>query len=283
MKLHVLSDLHIEFAPFEPPPTEADIVILAGDTHVGIRGVEWAKQAFPKQPVLYVLGNHEYYGQALPKIISKLRTATEGSNVTVLENDLIVIDDVTFFGCTLWTDFRLLNRERIATYIAQTCMNDFKQIRVSPQYRHLRPTDTMALHLESKRLLQEAINSGTQIEVIITHHAPSGRSIPSAFGDAVLDDLLKAAYASALEKLVVESGAKVWVHGHLHTGSEYQLGNTRVICNPRGYPSEEFSKFKAELVIEVGKAKKVEFRYSVLAGWYSSPAKVFSPVFRLPD
>jgi predicted phosphodiesterase len=64
MKLHILSDLHVEFESFNPPETEAAVVILAGDIHVGKKGIDWAKASFSDKYVLYVLGNHEYYGRA---------------------------------------------------------------------------------------------------------------------------------------------------------------------------------------------------------------------------
>ena len=35
MKLQILSDLHIEFAPYEIVDTDADVVMLAGDIHLG--------------------------------------------------------------------------------------------------------------------------------------------------------------------------------------------------------------------------------------------------------
>lgn len=79
MRLHVLSDLHIEFDDFEPPETSADVVVLAGDTHVGVKGIEWAAQAFPDKPILYVPGNHEFYRQAIPKHIHWPRDYRVGS------------------------------------------------------------------------------------------------------------------------------------------------------------------------------------------------------------
>jgi hypothetical protein len=63
MRIHVLCDLHIEFKPFDPPDTNADVVNLAGDVHVKGKGLEWAKERFKDVPVLYVLGNHWYYGE----------------------------------------------------------------------------------------------------------------------------------------------------------------------------------------------------------------------------
>lgn len=101
MKIQVLSDLHIEFRPFDIPDTDADVVVLAGDIHLGIKGIIWAIKNISNKPVIYVLGNHEYYGQTYPKLIKKLKETSTGTNVQILENELIQIGGVNFLGCTL--------------------------------------------------------------------------------------------------------------------------------------------------------------------------------------
>lgn len=61
MRILVLSDLHVEFAPFEPnlKATDlADVVVLAGDIHQGVTGLTWARQNFPRKEIVYVAGNH---------------------------------------------------------------------------------------------------------------------------------------------------------------------------------------------------------------------------------
>lgn len=105
LKLHVLSDLHLEFAPFVPPSTDADVVVLAGDIHIRTHGVEWAKRTFPDKRVVYVAGNHEYYGKAIPHLTDKLRACAAGSNVSVLDEETVTIDGVRFVGATMWTDW----------------------------------------------------------------------------------------------------------------------------------------------------------------------------------
>jgi predicted phosphohydrolase len=132
MRLHILSDIHLEHAPFNPPKTEAEVVILAGDIHAGIKGITWAMVTFQNAPVAYILGNHEYYGQAIPKHIIKLKELAQGSNVHVLENDAFVLGDVVFLGCTLWTDFELFGNPRVAGFYATQSMTDYRKIRVSP-------------------------------------------------------------------------------------------------------------------------------------------------------
>lgn len=137
MKLHILSDLHNEFDLFSPPRTEADVVILVEDIHVGRKGIDWAKINFPDKPVIYVLGNHEYYSRAFPKHIADLKQLAKDTNIHVLENDSIVIAGVTFLRCILWMDFELFGDPRIAGYQATQAMTDYQKIRVSPQYRKL--------------------------------------------------------------------------------------------------------------------------------------------------
>jgi len=85
MKLHILSDLHLEFAEFDLPKTDADVTIISGDLHVGERGLGWALENIRNQEVIYVIGNHEYYRGAIPKLTDKLRMNSEGTNIHILE------------------------------------------------------------------------------------------------------------------------------------------------------------------------------------------------------
>lgn len=248
MKLYVLSDVHIEFEPFEPPVVDADLVILAGDVHVKNMGLIWAQEKFKDIPVVYVLGNHEYYGEALPKHLEKLKEQAAGTNVTILENQSFEFGGVTFLGCTLWTDFRLFGDPRIAGHEATQVMTDYKKIRVSPTCRKLRSIDTAGIHFKSIGWLKEQVDLKPKRKlVVVTHHAPSRRSIPEHYKE----DILSAAYASDLDEFVASSGADLWVHGHLHTQQDYTIGNTRVICNPRGYPDEPNDNFVPDLVVEI--------------------------------
>jgi predicted phosphodiesterase len=107
MRIHILSDLHLEFAPFQLVQLDADVIVLAGDIHTGVNGFKWIRETFPKQQIIYVLGNHEFYGQKIPKLTEELKAVSVGTNIHVLENDAIEIGDVIFLGATLWTDFRL--------------------------------------------------------------------------------------------------------------------------------------------------------------------------------
>ncbi|HEY0153413.1 MAG TPA: metallophosphoesterase [Longimicrobium sp.] len=247
MKIRVLSDLHMEFAPFDPPPVNADVVVLAGDVAPGLRGLAWARTAFGETPVVYVAGNHEYYRHAIPKLSDDLSREAAGSPVRFLENAEAVVAGVRFLGCTLWTDFDLFGDRLHSAAAAQAAMNDFKLIRMAPRYRRFGPGDARTLHLRSVRWLQERLSipfAGPT--VVVTHHAPSTRSC----APERVHDPLNAAYASDLESML-DGSAALWIHGHTHHCVDYDVGGTRVRSNQRGYPDEGVRGFDPGLVIDL--------------------------------
>lgn len=249
MRLHVLSDLHLEFEAFEPPAIEADLVVLAGDIGLGVRGIRWAKEAFGERPVVYIPGNHEYYRNAIPALTEKLLAEAAGSNVHVLDNGVLEFGGVSILGSTLWTDLALYGNPIIGAASVADVMMDFKLIRLSPQYRRLRPADTVVFHRRAVDWLQRELSARNGLSIVVTHHAPSAKSLsPFYEGDPV-----NAAFASDLETLVNEFQPSLWVHGHSHHSVDYHLGATRVLCNPRGYPDEQWSQFDPGLVVEVCK------------------------------
>jgi predicted phosphohydrolase len=248
MRLHVLSDVHLDFGPFTPPPTDADVVVLAGDVEMGSRGLPWIRAHFARRPVIYVLGNHEFYREATPALIDAMRAECRGANVHLLENEAVQIRGVTFLGCTLWTDFRLFGDPAIAGAFAAAAMNDYRLIRVSPHHRRLKGRDTARFHALSRRWLAEQLaRLDPARTVLVTHHAPSPRSLDPMFSD----DPLNAAYASNLETMIRASRVPLWIHGHIHRAADYIVGQTRVLANPRGYAGEESPGFQPGLVVEV--------------------------------
>jgi predicted phosphodiesterase len=248
MKLQILSDLHIEFAPYEIVDTDADVVILAGDIHLGDKGFKWASENIKDKEVIYVLGNHEFYKEATPRLFEKLRIKTKGTNIHVLENESFSIDGTRFLGCTLWTDFELLDTLDISIASADMQMNDYRKIRISPDYRKARPSFTVVWHKQSLRWLKEEVEKykGEKI-VMVTHHAPSIHSIPEEYRN----DPLAAAFASNMVDYISSSNIRLWVHGHIHTAYDYNIGETRVVCNPLGYPDEPRRGFKPALTIDI--------------------------------
>jgi Icc-related predicted phosphoesterase len=262
VKLLVLSDLHLEFAPFEPETAAvaaADIVVLAGDIHKGVRGIEWARTAFADKPIIYVAGNHEFYGQHWTRLLDKLHEAAEKHGVHFLENEAVEKAGVRFLGCSLWTDFDLFGAEakRSAMVRAQSNMNDYRQIKIYgiPEShlvhsQRLVPELTVQRHRESVQWLEKNLeeNDGSKT-VVVTHHAPHPSSIHLKFAD----DSLNPAFASNLARLMGK--AALWIHGHMHDSANYVVAGTRVICNPRGYPlgtrGFENDAFESGLVVEL--------------------------------
>lgn len=247
MKLHILADLHIEFGPFEPPETDADMVILAGDTDLKTFGITWAKKAFADKPVIYIPGNHEYYGETYQNLRGKMREEAAGSNVHLLDCAKYEQDGVVILGATLWTDFFLLGNQSIAMVTAEDGMNDFKKIRTFPAYKRFRAVDALNIHFREKAWLEKEIQGAAGKKIlVVTHHLPSLRSVPERWKNYHLS----AAFASNIDDLILQSKAALWVHGHTHESCDYMLGETRVLCNPRGYPHEK-TGFKADLTVEI--------------------------------
>jgi len=249
MKLHILSDLHLEFGPFDPPKTAADVVILAGDIHVKGHGVQWAKDTF-ECPVIYVPGNHEYYGSNMGSALRKMRECAAGSNVHVLSDDAVTIGDVRFIGATLWTDYRITGNQPLAMFDAMQMISDFKKIR-DESYRRITPPHISNKHRQSKIFIQDEVyeHTGKKI-VVVSHHAPSRLSIhPRYLGTS---SHLNAAYASDLTYAFDWDSINLWVHGHTHDNSDYNMSNCRVLCNPRGYAGSDVNEdFISDLVVDV--------------------------------
>jgi Icc-related predicted phosphoesterase len=247
MKLHILNDLHIEFEDFVPPATEADVVVLAGDIGVGMEGLRWIESRFTDKPVIYVPGNHEFYNHDIA-LIDELKDSPP-EHIHVLDNDQVIINGVRFLGSILWTDFCLFGEadKFFAMQQAQQQMNDFSVIRNHGQ--RFTPEDAVQLHTTSREWfaarLAEPFDGKT---VVVTHHAPSSRSVHPRY----TSDLLTPAFASNLESLMDGNKTDLWIHGHMHDSFDYKIYDTRVVCNPRGYSPHELNRvFRPDWVIEV--------------------------------
>ena len=248
MKVQIISDLHQEFGMSELSFKSADIVVLAGDVNIGTKGIDWIKSTIKDKPVIYVLGNHEYYKGSYPKTLKKISAIANESNVHVLENKAITIDDVCFHGATLWTDFSLFGNPRQYGSICQGKMNDYKKIRRDPSYSKLRTIDTFAIHNKSMNWLENSLNeSECATNIVVTHHAPSIRSIPEKYKQ----DPISSAYASNLEETIAKHQPDFWIHGHIHEPQDYYIGKTQIICNPHGYIDEPYNGYNKELILEI--------------------------------
>jgi len=248
MKLQILCDLHLEFGSFELPNTNADLIVFAGDIQIGLNGILWAQENIKHKPVIYIFGNHEYYNHAYPKLLAEAKAITENSNIHVLENNVFECDGYNILGCTLWTDFKLFNDFELSAVSAKNIINDYRKIRVSPRYYKFSPAYSSHIFNESLNWLDKEIkNKKSNSTIIVTHHAPSVLSISKEFRN----DPLSAAFSSNLDEFVKHSGCSLWIHGHIHRSADYYIGDTRIICNPCGYPDEFNTGFNANLVIDI--------------------------------
>ena len=253
MRLNIISDLHLNVCGFNRPDNDADVVILAGDIARPREAVAWARD-FGK-PVLYVPGNHEFYGGSLDGVAAELERLSAGTCIRVLDNAEVVIGRVRFLGTTLWTDFELFGEgESRAGAMAQghDLMRDFSRIRLAEGGEAVfSPEDSAALFERDARWLDARLDTAHEgPTVVITHHAPSRKSIQPRFARS----LLSACFVSDAERLLGGSRVQLWVHGHTHDTFDYRVNGTRVICNPRGYAKEgvnENPRFDPNLTIEV--------------------------------
>lgn len=240
--------MHQEFGSTELSFDNAEVVVIAGDINLGIKGLHWIQSRIKDKPAIYVLGNHEYYKSSYPKVLNKLKTLAENTKIHVLEDSFIDIDDVRFHGCTLWTDFSIFGDPMEYGSICQSVMNDYKMIKRDPSYSKLRSIDTCKIHQFSRKWLDESLQDSKKSKnIVITHHAPSLQSVPEKYKN----DPVTAAYASNMEDFILNHQPDFWIHGHIHSPSRYQLGKTEIICNPHGYIDEPYNGYEKELIIEV--------------------------------
>ena len=291
MRINVVSDLHDDIHGnriAEWPAVDADVVVVAGDAMApGSHALRLVRRLYPDTsiPTLYVPGNHDYYSEGNPKILRhdpslkttweservRMREVADELGIILLDDATAEIDGVRFVGSTLWTDFAARPHYMSFTDAAREAehrMNDYKLIKTGQGRSRdkLTARDTVAAHRASRRFIEETLATPFDGEtVVVTHHAPSFRSLygwdpekPQLFGS------LDWCYASDLEYLMHGEGAPaLWIHGHLHQNRDYfvgnvgNVGNTRVVANPRGYPAGPGNKlrenphFDQQFVVEI--------------------------------
>lgn len=253
MKLHILSDLHLGQAGFDCPAVEADAIVLAGDVARPAEAVAWARSL--GKPVLYVPGNHEYYGGSLAGTQARLQELCEGTDVHLLQQRELVLQGVRFLGTTLWTDFLLFGEHEgrdTAAEAACRYMRDFQRIRLREDDAALfTPLDCAELFRHHAGWLQRKLEEPhAGPTVVITHHSPSPRSIHPRFEGSPIN----ACFVSQAEHLLGGGRSRLWIHGHTHDSFDYEVDGTRVLCNPRGYCRDcqvENARFDPGLVVDV--------------------------------
>lgn len=244
VKILALSDLHLELVGFEPDMDAvraADVVVLAGDIHTGSDGILWARQTFPDKPVVYVAGNHEFYGGFWEETLDEMRRVAKANDVYFLEDESVTIGGVRFLGCTLWTDFEYHGQYVVGKmkYLAEHSFSDYQAISLDRSDDRLTAKATLHRHRTSRAWLESELPKGDPAHtVVVTHHYSHRNSTAPKY----LSDAMTAVFGSHLpQALLLQAG--LWIHGHTHGSCNYRFDGevdgvkryVRVICNPRGY------------------------------------------------
>lgn len=264
--LQLFSDLHVDWAAPKVVMVDdrVDVVVVPGDVCEGATNAFVAlRRIVPLRiPIVFVLGNHEYYRRFFWEELHAARSAAPDFNVLLLENDVAVIGGTRFVGATGWTDYRLFGDHNVPAVMraARDGLNDHRRIgwRKIP-WERFRPEEAAMLHARSRSFIAEVIRTPHDgPTVVVTHHAPSLAPV----AERLRSEVLTAAYASTLAHDLVDTGVghagprslrppvDFWFHGHVHGTADYVVGRTRVIVNAHGYGKEN-PAFDACLVLEI--------------------------------
>lgn len=285
MKIQIMSDLHLEFRdPMWFSNDDADVLILGGDIFVAdyfrrnprrglvadknvndLNEVMITPQGYAKdvekwrmflkhcsdnwKNVIYLMGNHEHYKGRWERTGNIMREEIQHyPNIHFLDKDKIVIDGITFLGASLWTDMK--RGDPLVMASAKEFMNDYKAIghlTDDCQWRKLQPKVTYLENIQTVAWLKNRVKEDGEY-VICTHHAPSWQSIHENY---IREPISNYYFTNNLDDLIFDNPKiKLWTHGHVHNSWDYKIGETRVICNPLGYPGER-TGFDPNLVVEI--------------------------------
>lgn len=242
----IANDLHDHPAPSDPPTPSDNIRLGSRQTCAyRFRGFfDRVSKEFPH--VVVVAGNHEFYHGKWVASLEHLREEhARHPNIHFLERDTVDIDGVIFVGGTLWTDCN--KGDPLTLHALTDMMQDYNCIRNDDAgYTKLRPAHTMSRHRQTVEYYRHVLSHNkTNKCVVVGHHAPSALSIADYYKNR---HTMNGAYYSDLSEFILDHPQiKLWTHGHMHDPSDYLVGDTRVVCNPRGYAGYEGRADKFEL------------------------------------
>lgn len=282
MKIKLVSDLHLEFSDINiQNDQDYDVLILGGDImiaqdlhdfpEVDVRAAAMLEMLSGRQAkaqrfrdffkrcsfqfphVIYIMGNHEFYHGKFYAAIDYMREeVAKYPNIYLLEQDMKIINDVVFVGGTLWTDMN--SRDPLTMHAMKDMMNDFRIIRnENRNYAPMSALDVAIRHDRTLSYIKLIVQAHKDKKcVVVGHHAPSFKSVHEQYADQTL---MNGGYASDLSEFIMDHPQiKLWTHGHMHQPFDYVIGETRVVCNPRGYENDSYSEnsgWNPHIIIEV--------------------------------
>lgn len=234
MKLQYMSDLHVEDYPrFVSPPVTARTVALLGDICHGFmpkykQVLSWFSENY--NDVILVPGNHEYHN-VLPKEACDdyLRELCDDyGNVHYLNHSHVVLNDIKFIGCTLWYSI-----PKSLHSLYEAGQGDYRHI--VTHNGKLTASDVCRWNEEDVNYIESSLDSGRC--VVLTHHPGSEKMTTSYKGDR---GKYARAYYNNFEYLMHgKTAPELWLSGHTHLCKREVEGNTLMLSNCKGYPSEE--------------------------------------------
>ena len=262
MKIAVCSDLHLEFGSITLENKDnADVLILSGDICVAKDLLELGSQRDKSEAiheffktcsgefkhVIYITGNHEHYHGDFATTLRDLKYNLQYfQNLHILDKETVTLDGVTFIGGTLWTDMN--ESDPITLNAIGSMMNDFRCVKNSNKKVSFRDADGQFHERTAKFSPQDAVEDhkkmveyihhvvrgkDNQKFVVVGHHAPSKLSTHPRYQN---ETLMNGGYSSDLSQFILDNPQiKLWTHGHTHETFDYMIGETRIVCNPRGY------------------------------------------------
>jgi DNA repair exonuclease SbcCD nuclease subunit len=286
MKIKLVSDLHLEFSDINiTNNNKCDVLILGGDIMIaqdlhdhpepantadqaaiangtGLGRRQQAAQRFRDflkrcsfnfPHVIYIAGNHEFYNGKFFAGLDYLRDeCAKYPNIYFLERDIKVIDDITFMGATLWTDMN--KGDPMTMHAIEGMMNDFRIIKNDKRnYAPMSARDVVDRHARTLQYFRSVLAEQHDRKfVVVGHHTPSFQSAHPMYKN---EYLMNGGYHSDLSEFIMDHPQiKLWTHGHTHHPFDYTIGETRVVCNPRGYVSDGYSEdtgWNPNIVIEI--------------------------------
>lgn len=253
MKIRILSDLHLDVAPFTFKPGDEDVVVLAGDiTTISPQSFMRFTRLIEsiKKPIVYIKGNHEGYLALTENVDKELRTLEACyKHFHFLDDQIFEVGDYRFIGTTLWSnlDITPTHMETKIKSLVEWGINDFKLIMSKDEAGVIRPftVDAMIAKNLAARAFIKASVSPLKKNIVVTHFCPSEKSIHEQYKSSSLNPY----FTCNCENLFNEYVPLV-IHGHTHSSFDYKLNDTRVVCNPRGY-NDENKEFKSTLTVDV--------------------------------